>query len=95
MMIWKRREAVLLGLLLLILTVAVGAGASLAFNGGQDSAKIIPVLQASPIEFPISVQGILSDENGEAVPNGPHNITCFRQGLGVPKDKMVAPMKCN
>jgi len=75
MMIWKRREAVLLGLLLLILTVAVGAGASLAFNGGQDSAKIIPDLQASPIEFPISVQGILSDENGKAVPNGSHNIT--------------------
>ena len=26
---------------------------------------------------------------------GPHKITCFRKGLSVPNDKMVAPMKCN
>jgi hypothetical protein len=75
MMIWKRWGAVLLGLLLLILTVAVGAGASLAFNGAQDSPVFTSDLQASSIEFPISIQGVLSDEDGKAVPNGSHNIT--------------------
>ena len=75
MMIWNKRGVVLLGLLLLILTTAVGAGVSLAFNGGQDSAKTIPDLQASPIEYPISIQGILSDGSGKPVADGAHEIT--------------------
>ncbi|MQG76014.1 MAG: hypothetical protein FI703_01655 [SAR202 cluster bacterium] len=57
----------------------------MAFIGGQGSAEIIPDLQASPIEFPISIQGILPDENGKPVPNGSHDITfsIYNEASGV------------
>ncbi len=57
----------------------------MAFNGGKGSAEIIPDLQASPIELPISIQGILLDENGKPVPNGSHDITfsIYNEALGV------------
>ena len=66
-----------LGILALTLMAAGWAGAAMAFSG-NDSSTILGAesnIQASTVEYPISIQGILTDGNGDPVSNGAHDIT--------------------
>lgn len=74
-MFWKKPRVLTLWLLALTLTGAIGAGAAFAFTGVDSPVVAESSLQASPVEYPISFQGVLSDGSGNPVSNGSHDIT--------------------